>query len=68
MVHSADTIYVLEFKLNRGVDTALEQIKAQGYATPYLRQGKARQSVSIVGLNFGSEQKVVDQWQEEVML
>ena len=64
VVYMPDTIYVLEFKLNQSAEAALEQIKQQGYAVPYLKQGKV---VKAVGLNFNAEQKAVDQWQEKVV-
>ena len=64
VVHTSETIYVLEFKLDASAEAALEQIRQQGYATPYLSQGKV---VKAVGLNFNAEQKALDQWQEEVI-
>ena len=64
VVHTPETIYVLEFKLDASAEAALEQISQQGYATPYLGQGKV---VKAVGLNFNAEQKALDQWQEEVI-
>ena len=64
VVHTQDTIYVLEFKLDASAEAALEQIRQQGYATPYLGQSKV---VKAVGLNFNAEQKAVDQWQEKVV-
>jgi hypothetical protein len=64
VVHTADTIYVMEFKLDEQAEEALDQIKAKGYAQPYLKQGKA---VKAVGIRFSSEQKQLDTWVEEVM-
>ena len=64
VVHTPETIYVLEFKLDASAEAALEQIRQQGYATPYLSQGKV---VRAVGLTFNAEQKALDQWQEEVI-
>ena len=64
VVHTADTIYVLEFKLDQGAEAALIQIKDRGYAQAYLAQGKA---VKAVGLNFSSERKSLDEWQEETI-
>ncbi len=62
VVHTKDTIYVLEFKLGESAEAALKQIKEKGYANQYLGQGK---NVIAVGFNFSSEQKAIDQWQEE---
>ncbi len=60
VVHTESAIYVLEFKLDQSAEVALEQIKTNHYAAPYLSQGKA---VRAVGFNFSSEQKAIDQWQ-----
>ena len=64
VVHTADTIYVLEFKLDKGAEAALVQIKDRGYAQAYLTLGKV---VKAVGLNFSSERKALDEWQEETI-
>jgi hypothetical protein len=64
VVHTTDTIYVLEFKLDERAEVALAQIKEKGYAQPYLAQGKA---VKAVGLNFSSELKALDEWQEATL-
>lgn len=62
VVHTPQVIYVMEFKLDQSAEAALAQIKSNYYATPYLEQGKA---VRAVGFNFSSQQKALDQWQEE---
>ena len=64
VVHLEQAIYVLEFKLDESAEVALTQIQEKGYAKLYLGQGKI---VYIVGLNFSSSQKALDQWQEEVL-
>ena len=64
VVHTTDTIYVLEFKLAQSAEAALTQIKEKGYATQYLGQGK---QVTAVGFNFNPEKKAIDQWLEEEM-
>jgi hypothetical protein len=64
VVHTANTIYVMEFKLDEQAEEALAQIKMKGYAQPYLKQGK---EVKAIGIRFSSEQKQLDAWVEEVM-
>jgi hypothetical protein len=64
VVHTKDIIYVLEFKLDESAETALNQILEKEYAAQYLNQGK---KVVALGFNFSSEQKAIDQWQEEVV-
>ena len=56
VVHTESAIYVLEFKLDQSAEVALEQIKTNHYAAPYLSQGKAMRAV---GFNFSSEQKAI---------
>ena len=59
-----DYIYVLEFKLNKDGETALQQIKDKGYAEKYY--GDSREKI-LLGINFSSEQKTVDDWKYEIL-
>ena len=65
VVHTEQAIYVLEFKLDQRAEVALQQITAHDYAAPYRNRGKA---VKAVGFNFSSEQKAIDQWEEQVVV
>ncbi len=51
-------IYIFEFKLDGTAEGALAQIKAQGYAKPFLAQPKA---LYLIGVNFVSAEKRIDQ-------
>ena len=62
VVHTAEVIWVLEFKLDERAEVALAQIAQRGYATAYLGRGKA---VRAVGLSFSSEQKALSEWRQE---
>ena len=62
VVHTEQTIYVLEFKLDKSAEVALEQIREKGYAQSYLALGR---TVKAVGLNFSSQDKALNQWMEE---
>ena len=64
VVHTEKVIYVMEFKLDQSAEEALAQIKAKGYAQPYLQPGK---TVKAVGIRFSSERKQVDAWVEEIL-
>ena len=64
VVKTNDYIYVLEFKLNKDGETALQQIKDKGYAEKYY--GDSREKI-LLGINFSSEQKTVDDWKCEVL-
>lgn len=62
VVFTREAIYVMEFKLDESAEAALEQIKQNGYAQPYLNEGKP---VKALGFNFSSEKKEVDVWVKE---
>jgi len=62
VIFTANTLYVMEFKLDKRADDALQQILDKGYANPFLSQ---KQTIVALGLNFNSAQKCVDSWQEE---
>lgn len=59
VVMMPDTIYVMELKVDDSAQKALEQINAQGYATPYLTDGR---KVVKVGVRFNTEKHTVDEW------
>ena len=63
VVQSPTHIYILEFKLNKSADEAVEQIKERGYANKYAAD---RRPKVLLGINFSSEQKTVDEWKMEV--
>jgi len=52
----------LEFKYNKSADEALDQIKKKDYLGKFKNSGK--QLVGI-GINFSSENKVIDDWKVE---
>jgi ATP-dependent exoDNAse (exonuclease V) beta subunit len=57
-----DKVYIIEFKCNQDVPTALRQIHAQGYAEPYRNSGM---KVVLVGINFSTETRNLDSWAVE---
>lgn len=59
IVHTADTIYVFEFKFNQSADKAIEQIQERGYFKPFLDSPKKRIGV---GINFSPSQKEVESY------
>ena len=63
VIKTSNYIYILEFKLNKNAETALQQIKDKGYAEKYY--GDSREKV-LIGINFSSEQKTVDGWKCEI--
>lgn len=54
-----DTIYVVELKVDDSAQKALAQIDANGYARPYLTDGRR---IVKIGVRFNTEQHTVDEW------
>ncbi len=59
-VETEDTIYILEFKLDRSAEEALRQIRDKQYFQPYLDSEKKRIGI---GINFSKERKEVEAFQ-----
>jgi len=55
-------VYILEFKLDKSAEVALEQIKLKKYHQAYWEKGK---KVIGVGVNFSSETKNIADWVAE---
>jgi hypothetical protein len=54
-------IYVIEIKIDSTADEALRQIDANGYATPYLTDGR---SVVKLGVNFSTATRTIAEWKQ----
>ncbi len=59
LVQTDDYIYAFEFKLDKGADLALQQIKDKGYLKPYADSTKEK---IAVGVDFSSEERQVVEW------
>ena len=57
-----DFVFVFEFKLNKGEETALQQIKERDYYRRYMDSGK---KIILVGVNFDVEAGQIAGWQYE---
>ncbi len=64
VVHFADKIVIMEFKLNQTAQVALQQIKDKGYANPFLKIGK---TIYLVGVNMQAEQKNITDYLVEIL-
>ena len=67
VVHTADAIYVFEFKME-GAGTpedALAQIKERGYANRYLEEGK---KIVCIGVTFDPKTRNIGKWSTESSL
>ncbi|MEI6143758.1 MAG: PD-(D/E)XK nuclease domain-containing protein, partial [Mariniphaga sp.] len=62
VIVNRDHIYIFEFKMDQPAKVALAQIKEQGYATPYLNEGKP---ITLIGINFSREERNIVEWLEE---
>jgi hypothetical protein len=58
IVQLEEGIYCLEFKLDQSAQVAIDQIKKKGYTEKFSGSGKP---VHLIGINFSSAQKVVDE-------
>ena len=61
VVHTADTIYIFEFKLsgNGSAEDALNQIKEKKYAAKYQVDGK---KIVLIGAGFDEEKRTIKEW------
>ena len=64
IVEVEERIYILEFKLDKTAQKAIEQIKEKGYAEQF--NGSEKQLVAF-GINFSSKEKQVNDWKTEVL-
>jgi hypothetical protein len=60
VVETPDSVWVMEFKLDKSAKEALTQIQQKGYSTPYRASGK---TIIEMGINFSSETKRVSEWE-----
>ena len=59
LVKTADTVYVMELKLDGTVEDALQQIEDKGYAIPYETDGK---KLIKIGLVFSTKDRTITDW------
>ncbi|MCB0127164.1 MAG: PD-(D/E)XK nuclease domain-containing protein, partial [Caldilineaceae bacterium] len=64
VIQSSTHIYILEFKLDESAETALAQIKDRGYADKYVADTRPK---VLLGINFSSQAKTVNDWLMEVI-
>jgi hypothetical protein len=64
VVQSPTHIYILEFKLDESAAVALDQIKERGYADKYAFDLRPK---VMIGVNFSSQAKTVDDWKKEIV-
>ena len=57
VMEKEDRIYIIEFKIDKTAELAIEQIKSRKYYQKYMATGKP---IEIVGINFDSEKRNID--------
>ena len=62
MVAAGDWIYVIEFKLNKSAEKAMEQIENKEYALKYRKEGKR---IMLLGVNFDFNSGNITDWIKE---
>ncbi|MEM6700262.1 MAG: PD-(D/E)XK nuclease domain-containing protein, partial [Bacteroidota bacterium] len=63
VVKTKHYVYILEFKLDESANAALNQIKNKNYASKYYADPRKK---ILIGINFSTEQKTVEDWKYEV--
>ena len=61
VVETPEHVYIFEFKVDKSVEEALEQIERNGYATPYV--GDAR-TLHKIGAVFSTKTRTLSDWRE----
>lgn len=62
IVETKEYVYIIEFKLDKSAEEALQQIEEKGYAVPY--KADSRKLIKI-GVNFSSEKRNIADWRLE---
>ena len=59
ILQTPDYIYVIEFKIDKSADEALQQIEDKGYARPFASD--SRRLIKI-GVNFSNKTRGIQEW------
>ena len=60
IVETDDYVYIFEFKRDKSVEEALQQIEDMGYAKPYAAD---KRTLLKIGVNFDSKERSVNGWE-----
>ena len=64
IVRAGKDVFIVEMKVDESADKALAQIKEKEYWARYVNTEKR---VHLIGLNFSSETRSVDEWKEKIL-
>ncbi len=62
ILQTASYIYIIEFKIDKSADEALQQIKEKGYNLPFTTDARPK---LLIGVNFSSETRGISEWKIE---
>ena len=67
IVETDTHVYIFEFKINESAKIALKQIHDKDYARKYLATASfaPQKSVVLIGANFNTESRYLDDWEVE---
>ena len=61
-IQTDDYIYIIELKLDKSAEEALQQIKDNRYALPFQTD---KRKLYLIGVNFSSETRTIEEWMIE---
>lgn len=59
LIKTPDYIYIIEFKLDKSAEEAIQQIEDKQYAKPFEHEGR---TIYKIGVNFSSKTRRIDGW------
>ena len=59
LMQTREYIYVMELKVNKTAEEALQQIEDKGYAKPF---DTDERKLFKIGINFNTEKRLIDDW------
>ena len=63
MIETDDFLYLIEFKLDKPIENAIEQIKNRDYLKSYINSPK---TIHLVGISFSKTERNVTTWTSEI--
>lgn len=61
-IQTKDFVYIIEFKLDKTADEALQQIDDNHYAAPFAADSR---KLFKIGVNFSLKRRCIDEWKVE---
>lgn len=64
VLSTSHDLYIIEMKVDRNAEEAIEQIKKKKYYARYINSEK---TIHIIGMNFSSTERQIKEWKEEII-